>query len=113
MATKVYETDNVTLFSGKKVSLRPLKISILRDFMAEFEKIGVAATDNAASMDVIVDCVAIAMRQYDPALAEDKTALEDEIDLPTAYKIIEVAAGIKLGDDADPNPKAAGLSGAN
>lgn len=113
MATKVYETDNVTLFSGKKLSLRPLKISILRDFMTKFEEIGAAAADNAKSMDVIVDCVAIAMRQYDPALAEDKVALEDEIDLPTAYKIIEVAAGIKMGDDDNPNRTAAGQSGPN
>ena len=53
-------------------------------------------------MDVIIDCVQIAMRQYAPELADDREALEDEVDLPTAYRIIEVGSGIKLDDD-DPN----------
>lgn len=110
MATKVYETATIELFSGKEISLRPLKISVLRDFMTAFDKLGENADDNTKSMDVLVDCVAIAMRQYDPELAEDKAKLEDELDLPTIWKIIEVAAGIKQDD---PNPLAAGLSGAN
>lgn len=102
MATKVYETETVTLFSGKELTLRPLKISVLRDFMKEFEKIAEVMSDNTKSIDVIIDCVAIAMRQYDSELANNREALEDELDLPTAYKIIEIGAGIKLNDD-DPN----------
>ncbi len=112
MATKVFETEKVTLFSGKVVSLRPLKISVLREFMKEFDGLGEVMNDNIKSMDVIVNCVAIAMRQFDPELSENKELLEDELDLQTAYKIIEVGAGIKLNDD-DPNPQAAVSSGAN
>lgn len=112
MASKIYETEEVVLFSGKKLKLRPLKISVLRDFMAEFEKVSEVLTDNVKSMDLLVDCVAIAMRQYDPELADDRTALEDELDMPAVYKIIEVGSGIKLTDD-DQNPQVAGTSGAN
>jgi hypothetical protein len=102
MATKVYETEKVSLYSGKELNLRPLKIAVLRDFMVKFEDLGDVADDSAKSLDVIIDCVQIAMRQYAPELSEDRDALEDEIDLPTAYKIIEVGSGIKLNDD-DPN----------
>ena len=114
MATKVFETETVTLFSGKEIALRPLKISILRKFMAEFENLGEVMNDNIKSMGVIVNCVAVAMQQFDPELADDKEKLEDELDLRTAYKIIEVGAGIKLNDnDDDPNPPAAVSSGEN
>jgi hypothetical protein len=49
------------------------------------------------------------MKQYKPEIA-DKAKLEEIIDLPTVYKVIEVAAGIKLND---PNALAAALVGAN
>jgi hypothetical protein len=39
-----------------------------------------------------------------------KEQLEELIDLPTVYKVIEVAAGIKLND---PNALAAALVGTN
>ncbi len=106
MATKVYNTETIELFSGKEITLRPLKISVLRDFMSRFESLGDVAEDNNDSMDVIVDCIAIAMRQYDSELSDKheggRDALEDELDLPTAYKIIEIASGIKMGDDESP-----------
>jgi hypothetical protein len=38
------------------------------------------------------------MKQYKPELAEDKEALEENLDLPTVYKIVEEASGIKLSD---------------
>lgn len=106
MATKVYNTETIELFDGQEIELRPLKISVLRDFMKEFDKLADVAEDNDDSMTVLVDCVAIAMRQYEPKLS-DKTAtgrakLEDQLDLPTAYKIIEIAAGIKMGSDESP-----------
>ena len=109
MATSVYQPVDIELFSGKVVTLRPLKLSLLRKFMKEFDGLSKVADDNDKSLSKMVDCVAIAMSQYDPELAADKAALEDELDLPTLYRIIEVASGIKM-DDSDPN-LVAGLSG--
>lgn len=111
MATTVYEVVEVELIDGTVVKMRPLKISLLRDFMEEFQKIGdeKIAEDNIKSMDVLMNCATIAMKQYDEKLS-DREALEEVIDLPTVYKIIEVASGIKLND---PNMLAAALSGAN
>jgi hypothetical protein len=111
MATQVYEIVELELIDGTKISMRPLKISLLREFMSEFQKIGEEeiASDNIKSMDLLLNCAAIAMKQYKEDYA-DKSKLEDVVDLPTIYKIIEVAAGIKLND---PNALAAALVGAN
>jgi hypothetical protein len=111
MATSVYETVEIELMDGTKIKMRPLKISLLRDFMKEFQKIGDEgiAEDNIKSMDLLLNCATIAMKQFDEELAT-KEKLEDILDLPTVYKIIEVAAGIKLND---PNALAAALAGAN
>lgn len=111
MATSVYETVEVELIDGTKISMRPLKISLLRDFMKEFQKIGdeEIASDNIKSMDLLLDCAVIAMKQYNDEYAT-KAKLEEVVDMPTVYKIIEIAAGIKLND---PNVLAAALAGTN
>ena len=109
MASTVYETVEVELIDGSKIKMRPLKISLLREFMKKFEGISEVADSNEASMNVLMDCAMIAMRQYSPELAEDREKLEDNIDLPTVYKVIEVAAGIKLDDQG--NVLAAGIRG--
>jgi hypothetical protein len=111
MATSVYETTEIELMDGTKIKMRPLKISLLRDFMKTFEEINDAADSNEKSMDILMDCVQIAMKQYSPALSESRDALEDVMDLPNVYKIIEAAAGIKLDDQG--NGLTAGLVGTN
>ena len=49
-------------------------------------------------MNLLMECVQIAMQQYKPELAEYKEALEENMDLPTVYKIVEEASGIRLSD---------------
>ena len=111
MATSVYEIVEVELMDGSTISMRPLKISLLREFMKEFQKIGdeKIAEDNIKSMDLLLSCATIAMKQINPDVAT-KDQMEEIVDLPTVYKIIEVAAGIKLND---PNALAAALAGTN
>jgi hypothetical protein len=98
MATTVHEGRELTLIDGTKIKVRPLKISLLRPFMSKFEKIAEVAEDNEKSMALLMECVQIAMQQYSPELAEDKEKLEDILDLPTVYEIIEAASGVKLSD---------------
>ena len=98
MATTVHESKDLTLMDGTKISVRPLKISLLRPFMSEFEKIAEVAENNEKSMALLMKCVQIAMKQYSPEIAVDKDKLEDILDLPTVYEIIEAASGVKLQD---------------
>ena len=97
MATSVHESTELTLMDGTKITVRPLKISLLRPFMKQFEQVSLVAEDNEKSMTLLVECVAIAMKQYKPELA-DVEKLEEVLDLPTVYKIIEAASGVKLQD---------------
>jgi hypothetical protein len=43
-----------------------------------------------------MECVQIAMKQYKPELSGDAKALEDNLDLPTVYKIVEEASGVNM-----------------
>ena len=98
MSTEVYEEKTIKLIDGTEIKVRPLKISLLRPFMKKFEGIAEVAEDNDKSMSILMDCVQIAMKQYKPELAEDLKALEEILDLPTVYKIVEEASGVKLGE---------------
>lgn len=98
MATKIIEQNELTLIDGQKINVRPLKVSLLREFLAKFAEITEVATDNDKSMTVLMQCVQIAMRQYKPELADDIAKLEDLLDLPTVYRVVEAASGIVLDD---------------
>lgn len=98
MTTTINENKVLTLIDGTEITVRPLKISLLKPFMAKFEKIAEVAADNEKSMDILMDCVQIAMKQYAPDVADDREKLEDNLDLPTVYKIVEEASGVKLAD---------------
>jgi len=92
------EETVVVLIDGTKIGVRPLKISLLRAFMKKFEGLAAVAEDNEKSMNILMECVAIAMKQYKPELAEKSKELEENIDLPTVYKIVEAASGVNLQD---------------
>jgi len=109
MATTVYDSTEIEMMDGTKVKMRPLKISLLREFMKKFEGITDVAESNDKSMDLLMDCVQIAMKQYNEKYAENREELEDNIDLPSVYKVIEAAAGIKL--DAEGNVLTTGTPG--
>jgi hypothetical protein len=97
MATTTYESQELTLMDGTKIAVRPLKISLLRPFMSKFEKVAEVADNNEKSMTLLIECVEIAMKQFKPELASVEK-LEEVLDLPTVYKIIEAASGVKLQD---------------
>lgn len=111
MPTQVYETTELELMDGAIVKMRPLKIALLREFMKNFATLEDVASDNDKSMDVLMDCVQIAMKQYAPGMFDSREVLEDNIDLPSVYKIIEAASGIKFDDSG--NALAAGIVGTN
>ena len=68
--------------------------------MKKFEGIAAVVDDNEKSINLLMECVLIAMEQYKPELGESIEKLEDVIDLPTVYSIIEAASGINLSDTA-------------
>jgi hypothetical protein len=90
----VYDSDKIYLIDGTEINLIPLKIKYLREFMKAFELVKTANNDEEAVI-FLSNCAAIAMKQYYPAIATISD-LEDNINLPGIYKVLEIAAGIKI-----------------
>jgi len=99
MATKIYETKKISLVDDRVVVAAPLKIKYLREFLETFETIKQAKTDDE-SISVLAQCALIAMQQYCPSIKTIED-LEDSLDLPTIYEIIDVAAGIKVNEKSE------------
>ena len=100
MASTVYDSQFITLIDGKKIEIIPLKIKYLREFMDAFELIKNAKTDDE-SIIVLVECTRICMKQYLPEISSSIEHIEDNLDLPTIYKVLEVAAGIKINKSSE------------
>jgi hypothetical protein len=99
MATKIYDTKKISLVDDRVVTAAPLKIKYLREFLETFETIKEAKTDEE-SISVLAQCALIAMQQYCPSIKTIED-LEDNLDLPTIYEVIDVAAGIKINQKSE------------
>lgn len=97
MAKAVYDTITITLVDETPVTISPLKIKFLREFMDTFGQ-AKNSTSKVDAINALAKCVAISMQQYYPQI---KTVddVEDNIDLKTMYKILDVAAGIKINQN--------------
>lgn len=101
MATKVQDKNELVLLDGTKIEVKPLKISLLKPFLNTFQGLVTVSDDNVKSMDVLLDCVQIAFKQFLPEMADDRKAIEENLDLPLVYAIVNTASGMDLGDKTD------------
>lgn len=95
MATEIYKKDKIQLVDGTEIEIVPLKIKYLREFMLFFEDIDSKRTDEE-SIDHLLKCAQIAMKQYRPELAGRPEDVADNLDIHNLYKLIGVAANIKV-----------------
>ena len=100
MATKVYSTKYIYLMDGTEIEISPLKIKYLREFMDIFSMVHNAKNDEE-SLAVLVECTRVAMKQYYPKLSKSVEDIEDNFDMPTINKILEICAGIKINGDSE------------
>jgi len=94
MATKAYDIVTINLIDGEEVDLTPLKIKYLREFMEIFDLMSAAQNDEQA-IRILSECGRVCMKQYKPSIKTIED-FEDNIDMPTLYKILEAAAGIQI-----------------
>jgi hypothetical protein len=104
MATEVYNKDNIVLIDGTEIEIIPLKIKYLREFMKKFQEVKNTKNDDDA-IGILSECAKICMKQYYPKLSKDIKDVEDNIDLPTIYKIVDIAAGIKINKKSEETVK--------
>jgi hypothetical protein len=103
MASQIYKTEIINLVDGTKIILSPLKIKYLRRFMDAFEFVKTSNND-IDSISYLSNCALIAMQQYYPNIKTIEQ-LEDNIDLPTIYKIINIAGSIEVDSKSDKSVK--------
>jgi translation initiation factor 1 (eIF-1/SUI1) len=83
---------------GTKIYITPLKIRYLKEFMVLFDMIK-EAQDEDDAMFILSQCVTIAMQQYYPEIST-VDQLEDSMDIKSVYKVLDVAAGVKINKEA-------------
>jgi hypothetical protein len=99
MPTEIYKTSIIELFDGTELYITPLKIKYLKLFLNEFENVKAAKSDDEA-IDYLSKCATITMRQYYPTI-KNQEQLEDNIDMPTIYKLLDFSAGIKINEKSE------------
>ena len=100
MATTIYKSEIVYLFDGTELEIVPLKIKYLREFMQAFENVKVTKNDDEA-IAALVECVRVCMKQYYPSISGSVEDVEDSIDMPTIYKVLDVSAGIRINKKSE------------
>lgn len=111
MPTTVYDTLEIKLSNGNIITVAPLKINKLKKFLAivkPLQDLNSQTTEEEA-MEIFVKAGMVCMEQFAPELAQDQEQFEENIEVPTLMKILEVAGGLKLNDD--PNSPGASLTG--
>jgi hypothetical protein len=112
MATHIYKTDIISLIDGQEITIYPLKIKYLREFMDAYKLIK-DAKDDIESISYLSECARIAMKQYLPGKIKTIEDLEDNFDLPTIYKILKIGGGIGVDSSSKEPVKSQALSDKN
>jgi hypothetical protein len=99
MATKIYDSKTLYLVDGTELYATPLKLKYLREFMARFEDVKQANSEDESIARLAI-CALVCMKQYCPSIKTIEE-LEDAIDMPTIYEVLDVAAGIKIRGDEE------------
>ncbi len=102
MAKEVYRTGHVEDINGNVIKVYPLKIKYMRDFMDKFILVSQTA-DQEEALDLVVDCVFTAMKQFAPNVYLSREEIANSFDLKTLYKILEFAAEIKTSESKTDN----------
>lgn len=109
MANTVYDSKTIKLQDETEVTLVPLAIGRLRRFMKAWAKV-VEAKDEDEAFDIYINCCGIALEKQiggnfektadvDKVLTDDyREYLEDILDQPTIFEILDVCGGLKLND---------------
>lgn len=97
MANEVYTREEILLQDDTEVVLRPLPITPLKKFMKLLGEMGDAKNEEEG-VDEILNLAAFCLKHNKATSSRTKEELGDVLDLPTAYKVIEVMGGVKLND---------------
>ena len=100
MATSIYNEYPIQLIDGRVIMVSPVKIKYLREFMDKFDMIKTSSGDDE-TIAVLVELARILMQGFAPEISGSVDDIEDNMDLPTVYKVLDYCANIKLNAKAE------------
>jgi hypothetical protein len=100
MPTEVYKTGYVKTIDGLEIEIIPIKLKYLRQLMIAFDKVQESQNEQE-TIEVLVECCRIAMKQYYPEFSKDVSEIEDNFDLDSIYDILKYSAGIDIKKNSD------------
>jgi hypothetical protein len=100
MAKNVYEVGLIENISGEIIEISPLKIKYMKPFMDKFDTLK-ENDNNEESIDILIECVLIAMHQFRPDKYITKEDVESDFDIKTLYSILEYCAEVKIKDSQE------------
>lgn len=110
MAKRVYSIGKISDIHGNVINVQPLKIKYMRDFMDIFIQVS-KEEDQDKALDLVMECVYIAMQQFAPNKYQTKEEIGLNFDLKTLYAVLEYAAEIKASEKTkDGSDQAEGLT---
>lgn len=112
MATQIYNSKKIQILSGVEIEITPLKIKYLREFMDAFEPIK-NVSDDLEAISILTECARISMQQYLPELSSSIELVEDNLNMPMIYEIIDIAAGIKINEEKNDSVKSQAVDSGN
>ena len=100
MATEIYKLGYINLIDGEELEISPLKIKYLRRLMDEFKNVR-ASKDDYEAIGALAVCAMHCMKQYKPEIATSIEEFENHINLNEIYRLLDLAAGIKINQDSE------------
>jgi hypothetical protein len=113
LETTVYEILDLELQDGTEVQIKPLDLKRLRKVMSIIEEMNapksedeekesetknIAEQDDMSMLSFLIAATKICIEKQVPDLVADEEKFEEALDLPTMWKILEIAAGISMGN---------------
>lgn len=103
MATTIYKNKFIKLIDDTEIEIMPIKIKYLRELMDAFSKMK-NSKDDDETIQVLVECARICMKQYYPELSKRCEDVEDNLSMNQVYDILDFGAGIKINQGKEEEP---------
>jgi hypothetical protein len=100
MPTEVYKTGYIKTIDGLEIEIIPIKIKYLRQLMTAFDSVQQSENEEE-TIEILVECCRIAMKQYYPDFSKDADQIEDNFDIDAIYDILKYSAGIDIKKNSD------------
>lgn len=100
MPTSMYDTDYVYDIDNHKIEISPLKLKYYKQFMEKYLTLKEVKSQDIV-IDVLSECVCIAMQQYRPNTYKTSEDIQNNFDIHNINKVIEMGIGKKEKSDSE------------